>query len=166
MTSSSRFGDFVSSGSEIVTVVDLDPIEIIGFLTEKQLAGVEQGATAKIALLDKTNIEGDVTFIASVADEQTRTFRIEISVPNADHEIKEGLTAKITIPLKEVKAYKISPSILSLADNGSVGVKIVDNQNIVRFVSNYLVKRYARFFMGERPAGSNSPDYCRSGIRS
>ncbi len=135
-----ELGDFVSAGSQVVGVVDLDPVEISGFLTEKELIGVKQGSPANIILLDGRIISGEISYIASVADNQTRTFEMEVSIPNPDHSIKEGLTAKIDIPLDEVKAYKISPSILSLSDNGSIGVKILDENNAVKFVPVNLLK--------------------------
>jgi len=115
-------------------------VEISGFLTEKQLIGVKQGNLANISLLDGQLITGEISYIASVADRNTRTFEIEVSAPNSEHSIKEGLTAKIDIPLAEVKAYRISPSILSLSDNGSIGVKIVDENNIVKFMAVKLLK--------------------------
>ena len=54
--------------------------------------------------------------------------------------IKEGLTAKILVPYKKDKAFRVSPSVLSLADNGTVGVKIVNAQNIVEFKPVQLLK--------------------------
>lgn len=133
-------GDYVTSGTELFDLVDLDPIKATGFLTEKQLVKTEEGSVARAALLDGEIVEGVVSFIASAADPQTRTFKMEMTIPNEDMAIKEGLTAKISIPSKEVQAYKISPSILTLTDDGTVGVKIVDDSNIVQFQPVRLVK--------------------------
>jgi len=138
-------GDYVTSGTQLFDLVDLDPIELTGFLTEKQLVKIETGGNAQATLLDGRAVEGEITFIASAADPQTRTFTIEITVPNQDMAIKEGLTAKISIPTKQVQAYKISPSILSLADDGTVGVKIVDENNMVQFVPIILLKDTKEF---------------------
>ena len=43
------------------------------------------------------------------------------------------LTASIEIQGEKIKAHKISPSILSLRDNGEMGIKIVNENNIVEF---------------------------------
>jgi len=138
-------GDYVTNGTQLFDLVDLDPIELTGFLTEKQLVKIEAGGNAQATLLDGRQVNGEITFIASAADPQTRTFIIEITVPNQDMSIKEGLTAKISIPTKQVQAYKISPSILSLADDGTVGVKIVDDSNLVQFVPIILLKDTKEF---------------------
>lgn len=133
-------GDYVSKGNQMFNIVDLDPVEIVGFLTEKQMEYVEEGSAAVAELLRGQEAEGQVTFIAAAANAQTRTFEMEMTLPNTEHKIKEGLTAKIKIPIKEASAYKVSPSILSLSDEGSVGVKIVNMNNEVEFKPIRLLK--------------------------
>lgn len=138
-------GDYVTNGTALVALIDLNPMKITGFLTEKQLVKIQEDSTARIAFLDGRNAIGNVSFIASAADPQTRTFAFEVTVPNDDMAIKEGLTSKVSIPTKQVSAFKISPSILSLADDGTVGVKIVSDENIVRFVPIRLLKDTKEF---------------------
>lgn len=138
-------GDYVTNGTQLFDLVDLNPIKMTGFLTEKQMVKISQGSAAQVTLVEGNIIDGEVTFIASAADPQTRTFILEITASNEELSIKEGLTAKIEIPTKEVVAYKISPSILSLADDGTVGVKIIDDNNIVQFVPIRLLKDTKEF---------------------
>lgn len=128
-----EIGDYVSKGSDIFDLVDLNPIEIIGFVTEQQLVHVREGMQVGAELLRGAEVIGEITFIASAADSKTRTFKMEVTLPNPDYKVKEGLTAKIKIPVKEDSAYKVSPSILSLTDEGTVGVKIVNENNQVEF---------------------------------
>lgn len=133
-------GDYVSKGNDMFDLVDLNPIEIVGFLTEKQMEYAVEGMPASIELLHGEKVDGVITFIAAAANRDTRTFKIEITVPNEDRHIKEGLTAKIKIPVIEDSAYKISPSILSLAEDGTIGVKTVNANNIVEFKPIRLLK--------------------------
>jgi multidrug efflux system membrane fusion protein len=135
-----ELGDFASQGTEIFDVVDLAPIEIVGFLTEKLITHVNEGDEAAATLLGGKKVMGQITFVSPTANQQTRTFEIEVTVANDDLAIKEGLTAKILIPVKEAKAYKISPSILSLSDDGTTGVKIVNQDNQVEFMPITLLK--------------------------
>ncbi|HPD83525.1 MAG: efflux RND transporter periplasmic adaptor subunit [Alphaproteobacteria bacterium] len=135
-----EIGDYVSKGTQMFDIVDLNPIEITGFLTEKQMEHVAEGTEAIAELLAREEVKGQITFIAAAANSETRTFAMEMTLPNADYHIKEGLTAKIKIPVQENKAYKISPSILSLADDGTVGVKIVNAESKVEFVPIDLFK--------------------------
>ncbi|HPF78487.1 MAG TPA: efflux RND transporter periplasmic adaptor subunit [Alphaproteobacteria bacterium] len=135
-----EIGDYVSKGNDVFELVDLDPIEITGYLTEKQIGNVSEGIQAVAELLKGEEVTGEITFIAAAADPQTRTFKMEMTLPNPEHSIKEGLTAKIKVPIREDVAYKVSPSILSLADDGTVGVKIVNDNNQVEFKPVRLLK--------------------------
>lgn len=135
-----EIGDYVSKGDDMFDLVDLNPVEIVGFLTEKQMEYVAEGTKAVAELLRGEMVEGEITFIAAAANSETRTFEMEMMLPNPEHKIKEGLTAKINIPVSEASAYKISPSILSLADDGTVGVKIVNENSQVEFKPIKLLK--------------------------
>lgn len=127
-------GDFVSVGDPMFTVVDLDPIELVAFVSERNIAGVRTEQKARAEFLDGQVIEGIVSYIAPAADPDTRTFRVEISGPNVDFAIKEGMTANVYIPQAARPAHKISPSVLVLNDEGQVGVKVVDDKNKVVFM--------------------------------
>lgn len=126
-------GDFVNIGDTVFTLVDLAPIKVNGYIAERDLGLIEEGATASAKFLDGSTIEGPLTFIASAADPQTRTFQVEMTAPNPDFKIQDGLTARLRIPVSERKAHKISPSILSLNEAGKIGVKIVNDKDIVVF---------------------------------
>ncbi|GAX61154.1 membrane-fusion protein [Candidatus Scalindua japonica] len=127
-------GDYVSVADPIFTIVDMDPIELVVSVSERNISSVSLGQKALAEFLNGETVMGEVSYIAPVADPETRTFRVEITTPNPDYSIKDGLTAKVRISLKEKKAHKISPSVLSLNDAGQVGVKIVDDQNKAQFI--------------------------------
>ncbi len=135
-----ELGDYLSVGDQVFSFVDLDPIEVEGFLTENQVVQVQVGYEAIAELLTDRSVKGTLTYIAPVANAETRTFPVEMQAPNEQHDIKEGLTAEIKIPLAERKAHKVSPSILSLADDGTVGIKTVDDQDVVRFTKIRMLK--------------------------
>ncbi len=126
-------GDYVAMGDTTFTIVNLDPLTVGGYVAERQIGEIKNGTKASAEFLDGSKIEGSVSFIASAANEEARTFRIEIKADNKDGAIRDGLTATIRIPAAERKAYKISPSILSLNEEGKIGVKIVDDQDVVAF---------------------------------
>lgn len=126
-------GDYVKAGDQVATFVDLDPIKISGFVTEKQIPHLHVGAHAKVELLDGRKLDAYISYLASSANESTRTFAIELEADNPDMKVIEGLTAKIHLETETYQAHKISPSILTLDDAGVVGVKVLDEKDIVHF---------------------------------
>ncbi len=129
-----ELGDYLDQNTPIFKIVDLNPVELVGFVSEQNIHDVKKGAYAKAEFLNGDVVEGVISYVAPAASDETRTFRIEISLPNDDQQIKEGLTAKIKIPVIAKPAHKISPSVLSLMDDGKIGVKIVTDENKIQFV--------------------------------
>jgi len=79
-------------------------------------------------------VEGRVTFLSRSADETTRTFEVEITVPNPDLTIRDGQTATIRIAAEGVKAHLLPQSALTLNNEGQLGVRTVGAGNVVDFM--------------------------------
>ena len=126
-------GDYLNLGGICASLIDPDPMLLIADIAEKEIAQVQLGSNTTAKLISGREISGKVSFIATSADKNTRTFRVEISVANLDRSIRDGVSAEIFIQGKTVPAHKISPAILSLSDQGKLGIRIVNNKNEVEF---------------------------------
>lgn len=135
-----ELGDYVQTGGDIAHLVQLNPIEVKGFATEKQIHYLTDKLEISSTLLNGESLKGYLSFIAAAADEDTRTFAFEATMKNENISVKDGLTATIHIPMAEDRAYQIPSSVLSLADDGTVGVKIVNEYNEVVFVPINVIK--------------------------
>ncbi|WMS42319.1 efflux RND transporter periplasmic adaptor subunit [Acuticoccus sp. MNP-M23] len=127
-------GSVLGVGQLCATVVDADPIVVTGQVTERDIARIERGATAAVALVTGESVTGEISFISRTADENTRTFTVEIRIPNADLSLRAGVTAEAEIPLPGVRAHRLSPGVLTLSDSGALGVRTVDGDGIVSFM--------------------------------
>jgi multidrug efflux system membrane fusion protein len=81
-----------------------------------------------------------VTFLSRSADERTRTFEVEITVPNPDYEIRDGQTADIMIRTEGTPAHLLPTSAMTLNDDGQLGVRVVDEDNVVQFVPVRMIR--------------------------
>lgn len=126
-------GDFIKVGDNVAKIIDLDPVLAVGFVSERDVGSIVIGEAGEVSFIDGTKARGKITYIASVADPDTRSFRVELEIPNADHKIRAGLTGRLTLPLPAIRAHVVSPAVLTLADDGRIGVRIVDAGDIVRF---------------------------------
>jgi multidrug efflux system membrane fusion protein len=127
-------GDYVTVGDNVASIVDLDPVLAVGYVSERAIGAIQVNGAGRVTFIDGKSLEGKVRFISSVADSQTRSFRVELEIPNPDHGVRAGLTGELSIPLAPVTAHVISPAGLTLADDGRIGVRIADADDIVRFV--------------------------------
>lgn len=128
-----ELGSLLQPGALCGTVIRLDPIKIVGFVPETAVARIKPGALAGARLTTGQEVTGLVSFLSRSADETTRTFRVEIDVPNGDLSIRDGQTAEILIASYGADAHLIPQSALTLNDEGTLGVRMTDENNIVKF---------------------------------
>jgi multidrug efflux system membrane fusion protein len=126
-------GDFVKSGDPIATIVDDRTLIVSAAISEYDAPYVRKGGTGSAKLVTGATIDGTIRYVAPVADEATRTFTVELELDNEDGRLPAGTTAQLNIPAESVFAQKISPSLLTLDEDGNLGVKIVNEQGLVEF---------------------------------
>ena len=135
-----EIGSLLQPGALCATVIQLDPIKLIGFIPETDVARVKVGVAAGARLATGQDVAGVVTFLSRSADRTTRTFRVEIQVPNPDLEIRDGQTAEIIIASDGEVAHLLPLSSLTLDDAGRLGVRTVDATSHVVFASVTVVR--------------------------
>ncbi len=135
-----EIGDYIADGKEVAHIIELDPILVTGDVTQTELGQLEVGARGSAKLITGENLEGVVRYVASEADQATRTFRVELEVDNPDRTVVSGTTAQIRIPTQTVAAHYISPALLSLNGQDEIGVKSVDDDGIVVFYTVDIVR--------------------------
>ena len=71
----------------------LDPMLLVGQVSERDVTRLAIGGTATGALVSGETATGIISFIGHQADPSTRTYRVEATVPNPDHQLLSGATA-------------------------------------------------------------------------
>jgi len=133
-------GDFVDRGNHIATLIDNSQLLITGQIPQQNIADVKLGTVATAELITGGTLTGTVQYVSSMADAATRSFRVEILVPSPPARAMTGISAEIRIPTETMRAHLISPAILALDENGTLGVKSVDNNSEVIFHPIEVVK--------------------------
>ena len=124
-------GDYLSAGDPIARLVDDSAVTIRAQVPQQHIAKVKLGQQARAELLDGTEITGTITYIASSAHPDTRTFTIEAKADNQDTVSRFGQSARVNINMGERQAHKLSPSYLDLDNKGALRVKGIDANNQV-----------------------------------
>ncbi|MSP20996.1 MAG: efflux RND transporter periplasmic adaptor subunit [Alphaproteobacteria bacterium] len=129
-----QMGDFLNAAAAVAVVVDDDPFLVVGAISENDVGLVKVGTKANATLIDGRAVTGTIRFLATVADPQTRTYRVEMSVVNPQKNIRTGMTSTMVIPVGTAEAHLVSPAALVLDDKGQVGVKVVNAAGVVEFL--------------------------------
>jgi membrane fusion protein, multidrug efflux system len=125
---------FSFQGREIAKVVALDPMLAVVEVAERKLAGLKVGDPAKVRLVTGEIAAGRIRFVAKTASQSTRTYRVEVELPNADGAIPDGITAEVSVQLAKVAATRVPRSALTISSNGDVGVRGVGANGTVGFI--------------------------------
>jgi len=126
-------GEWVQAGTPIATLLSLDPIVVKAEVSELDVSQVQVGDTARVRLASGGEFEGRVRQVASEANPATRTFAIEIGLPNPGNEIPAGMTAQVTLFAAPVRAVTVPRSVITLSEDGVIGVRVLDGDNTAGF---------------------------------
>lgn len=136
---SAEIGALLQPGSPCATILALDTVKMVGYVPEIDVVNLKVGQLAGARLISGREVVGKVTFIARSADPLTRTFRLEVSVDNADLSILDGQSAEIAIAYAGEKAHLLPQHVLTLDNEGTLGVR-VNIDNIARFMPVKIVR--------------------------
>lgn len=138
-----ELGDLMRRGDECATLLDLDPVLVVGEVSESQVDGLTEGGPASARLHGGRLLEGHLRYVSREADEITRGYRVEVAVDNPAGELRAGLSGRLALPAAEIMAHRVSSSLLTLDDSGRLGVRALDDEEEglrrVRFFNVQLV---------------------------
>lgn len=133
-------GDYLQMGSPCATILDLDPIYVKAAVSEQQYPHLSLGAEVEVELVTGDLAQGSLTFIGKQSTDESRTFPLEVTVPNPNFAISSGLSAEVKISVATRMAHKVAMSHVVLNSDGEVGVRTVDADQRVRFYQVEVVR--------------------------
>ena len=104
-------GQFLTAGTQIVTLTDLSTLYANFTVTEKDSAALKVGQTVRI-LVDAypgRTFEGKITAIEPQIATDTRNIRVQATLENPDHILKPGMFATTTVVLPDKPAVVTIP---------------------------------------------------------
>lgn len=128
-----ELGSSIQAGSPVATVLNLNPILAIGEVSERDLSHVSTGHEADVRLVNGLEVKGTVRYVSHDATAATRTYRVEVAVPNDEGRIPAGMTAEVTLRAEPVEATVLPRSVITLSADGDIGIRAVGADNKVVF---------------------------------
>ncbi|MEG1611231.1 MAG: efflux RND transporter periplasmic adaptor subunit [Alistipes sp.] len=96
VTARNAEGGDLLTGQPILHVMQINPLKVTANVSEKYFNNVKMGMPVelKIDLFPDTKIVGNVSLIHPALDPTTRTFTVEVRVPNGDKKLRPGMFAR------------------------------------------------------------------------
>lgn len=133
-------GSMLAIGQPCATVVQLDPMLFIASVPEAKVGYAKVGLSADVTTVNGDKVQGKVTYLASSADNATRSFPVEIELPNPDGKIRDGVTADAIVNVGTAPVTILPQSVLTLDDEGVLGIRSVEADNKVAFHAVNIIK--------------------------
>ncbi|MES3007595.1 MAG: efflux RND transporter periplasmic adaptor subunit [Pseudomonadota bacterium] len=126
-------GNLMDMGGTCASLLDDSPMLLIGQVPETDVGKLTVGADVSATLLSGETVAGKLTYVSRAADTSARSYGIEVEIDSGYDAIRQGITAEIYIAGAQTRAHLIPPSALTLNDEGIMGVKTLDQNNVVQF---------------------------------
>ena len=126
-------GAFLAPGGACGTVIELDPLKIVGDVPETEISKLRVGAPASALLVSGERVDGVIYYVAKDADPQTRTFPVVMVAHNRGSAVRAGLSAEVRVQAGQGQAYLAPASALVLDAAGRQGIRYVQPGEVVAF---------------------------------
>jgi multidrug efflux pump subunit AcrA (membrane-fusion protein) len=116
-------------GTPIFRIVNMDKVEVVINVIEKDLPRIKAGQTAEVRLdaYPDRDFSGSVSLVSPVVDPLTRSAQVEITVSNPGHLLKPGMYAQVSITTEKTKEAILIPSY-AILEKGDQKVVFVVKQ--------------------------------------
>ena len=133
-------GDYLAVNGDVGQLIDNSQLIVTVPIPQNVINQIQLGKSAEVQFATGEKRSGLVHFKSALADAETRTFKVEIIVENADWSVLAGSSADVLITIGQKNAHYVSPAILVLNDAGEIGIKSVDSKNKVKFHVVTIIK--------------------------
>ncbi|GEQ96924.1 hemolysin D [Iodidimonas gelatinilytica] len=128
-----EIGDYLQQGGVCARLIDETPFLIVGEVSERDVGALSLGTKARVQIDGIEEQTGIIRYISATASERTRTFRVEVAIPNEDRSLRDGMTATIHVPLEIIRAHPLPPTALVLDADGRLGIRAAEQDGLVVF---------------------------------
>ncbi|KJV68968.1 efflux RND transporter periplasmic adaptor subunit [Candidatus Neoehrlichia procyonis] len=135
-----QVGSFVNFGQVIAKIVNFNQFKVVVNVSTKDAEMLQLNSSSNVILSNGKVFKGIVSFISKIANPQTKTYTVEVTVKNDEnHFVTQGMMSNVELLVGQFKAQKVSSSLLSLNDAGEIGLKIVNDDNTVEFITVEII---------------------------
>lgn len=128
----------------IVTLMQVNPVKAVVNISERYMPLVKEGmdATIGVDVFPDDQFKGTVSLVYPTVDPMTRSFQVEITVPNNNNKLKPGMFVRASMFLGEEEAFVV-PANVVLQQEGTNNRYVFVNRNGI--AKRYLVRIGKRY---------------------
>lgn len=125
-------GQYLNTGSPIVTLQSLDPIDVDFSLPEQYIGAVRQGlkVSVKVEAYPELTFGGQVLAVEPRVDQATRNFQLRARLPNPDHQLRAGQFGRVVLELPGSRELMVVPRTAINYDSYGTSVFVITKKKV------------------------------------
>src|SRR5674476_921953 len=130
--------------SAVVTVMQVNPLKVNVSISEQYYPLIKKGMKAEItADVYKNEIfTGTVYRISPTINSGTRSFIVELELPNRNDLLKPGMFVRVSMDLGEVETFVVPANTVLVQEGTNTRFVFIDRNNVVERIEVLLGKRF------------------------
>jgi membrane fusion protein (multidrug efflux system) len=128
-------GEYIDAGKAVAEVVDTHTVKVVVEVPERDIAFFAVGRKAEVFLDVKgreISLVGTITFISELADAQTRSTRLEITLENKERLLRSGQIVLVRLTRRILKDAILVPLLAVIPMEDSKSVYVVNSTKAER----------------------------------
>lgn len=121
-------GEQTAPGEEVARVIDIRPVKVVAGVPERYAGDIETGTPVRVRFKTSQVGErsGEITFVGSVIDPESRTFTVEATLPNADRAVKPEMSVQLRMTRTTLDDALVLPRTAVVRDEAGEHVYVVE----------------------------------------
>lgn len=128
----------------IVIIQQINPLKVIISVSERYYPIVKKGMSAILTsdVYPEETFNGKINLIHPTINAATKTFNVEIEIPNSNEKLRPGIFARIQLDVGKEEAVVVATSSLLVQEGTNIRYIFVHDNGIVKRVNVEVGKRY------------------------
>jgi RND family efflux transporter MFP subunit len=133
-----------SGKSAVVTVMQINPLKVVVNLSEQYYPLIRKGMRAELSadVYRNEKFSGVIYRISPTVSPATRSFGVEIEVPNGSEKLKPGMFVRVALDLGEVETFVVPANTVLVQEGTNIRYVFVDENGIAKRIEVLLGKRF------------------------
>ena len=133
-----------SGRSAVVTVMQVNPLKVNVSISEQYYPFIKKGLKAEVSadVYKSEKFTGTVYRISPTINSATRSFNVELELPNRNDLLKPGMFVRVSMDLGEVETFVVPANTVLVQEGTNIRFVFIDKNNLAERVEVLLGKRF------------------------
>lgn len=130
--------------SGIVTLMQINPVKVIVQVSEQYYPLIKRGMPVQVTsdVFSNESFKGKIYMVHPTINAMTRSFEVEIEVPNNGEKLRPGMFVRAAMDLEQVEAFVVPASTVLIQEGTNIRYVFVENGGTVTRVDVTMGKRF------------------------